>query len=226
MPEHDILTIEEVADYLRVSERTVYDWANKGTIPCGKLGTTWRFKRAEVEKWVDDRLSGNRPGPRSTTTPKPPSVSIAEILTVERVIMLDTERKEVALNSLIDCLAMAEEVTSRNTLAEEIFKREALMSTGIGFHVAVPHVRLDSVRELVMAVAISRQDIVDYESLDENPVRIICMIAARVDQHAQYLKTLGAMSSVLKRDSIRESLLDSDTCQAAYGILTREKAAS
>lgn len=226
MPEHDILTIEEVADYLRVSERTVYDWANKGTIPCGKLGTTWRFKRAEVEKWVDERLSGNRSTPRQRTTPKPPSVSIADILSVERVIILDTDKKEVALNSLIDCLARAEEVDSREALVDEIFKREALMSTGIGFNVAVPHVRLDSVSELVMAMGLSHKDIVDYESLDESPVRIICMIAARSDQHAQYLKTLGAMSSVLKADSIREALLDAKTPQEAFDILTLQKAAS
>ena len=40
----EILTIEEVAKYLRVSDRTVYDWAQKGEIPAGKIGTVWRFK--------------------------------------------------------------------------------------------------------------------------------------------------------------------------------------
>ena len=53
----DILTIEEVAKYLRVSERTVYDWAQKGEIPAGKIGTVWRFKKSEVENWVNARLS-------------------------------------------------------------------------------------------------------------------------------------------------------------------------
>ena len=53
----DILTIEEVAKYLRVSERTVYDWAQKGEIPAGKIGTVWRFKKSEIEKWVNERLS-------------------------------------------------------------------------------------------------------------------------------------------------------------------------
>lgn len=43
--EDDILTIEEVAKYLRVSERTVYDWAQKGEISSGKIGTVWRFKK-------------------------------------------------------------------------------------------------------------------------------------------------------------------------------------
>ena len=57
MKMHDIMTVKEVADYLRVSERTIYDWATKGHIPCGKLGTTWRFKRAEIEQWVNRRLN-------------------------------------------------------------------------------------------------------------------------------------------------------------------------
>lgn len=95
------------------------------------------------------------------------------------------------------------------------------MSTGIGFNVAVPHVRLDSVKDLVMAVGISRRDITDYESLDEKPVRIICMVAARSDQHAQYLKTLGLVSSVLKSEEIREALLEAPDAQAAYLILTQ-----
>ena len=45
--EDDILTIEEVAKYLRVSDRTVYDWAQKGEIPAGKIGTVcfWKNKR-------------------------------------------------------------------------------------------------------------------------------------------------------------------------------------
>ena len=51
--EDDILTIEEVAKYLRVSERTVYDWAQKGEIPSGKIGTVWRFKKSEIETWVN-----------------------------------------------------------------------------------------------------------------------------------------------------------------------------
>ena len=54
MPLPEILTIEEVARYLRVSERTVYDWAQKGKIPAGKLGFSWRFKRSDIQRWADE----------------------------------------------------------------------------------------------------------------------------------------------------------------------------
>ncbi len=217
MDKHEILTIEEVAQYLRISERTAYDWANKGTIPCGKLGTTWRFKRSEIERWVDDKLSGNRTRSSGDTQ----IVNLHDVLSPDRVLRLDTQSKSEVLNALIDCLSRTPDIKDAKLLREEIFHREELMSTGIGFNVAVPHVRLDSVTNLVAAVAISKRAITDYESLDEKPVRIICMVAARADQHAQYLKTLGLVSSTLKAESVREALLEAPDPQTAFLILTQ-----
>ena len=81
--EDDILTIEEVAKYLRVSERTVYDWAQKGEIPSGKIGTVWRFKKSEIEKWVNDRLSS---GSKSTTANQ--AVQIRNILSPDRIVYI------------------------------------------------------------------------------------------------------------------------------------------
>ena len=215
MEDHDILTLDEVAQYLRVSERTIYDWANKGSIPCGKLGTTWRFKREEVEKWVDEKLSGN------VESKTPDKITIEDVLTPDRILFTDANTKEAILNELAGVLGESESVSDPEALTKEIFIREELMSTGIGFNVAVPHVRLDSVSDLVMAVGISRTDISDYDSLDEQPVRIVCMVAARGDQHAQYLKTLGVVSTALKSKDVRESLIEASDEKSAYLILTQ-----
>lgn len=213
--DHDILTIEEVATYLRVSERTVYDWANKGEIPCGKLGTTWRFKRTEIERWVDERLKGPKQVVRTDT------VSLRDVLEPERVKLLACKTKNETLEALIDCLAAAPEVADREELKREVFERENLMSTGIGSGIGVPHVRLASVKDLVVAVGINEGDILDYQSLDDRPVRIVCMVAARADQHAQYLKTLAAISTLMKSQAVREALLDAGDVDAAYKILTQ-----
>jgi len=215
MPDHEILTIDEVAKYLRVSERTVYEWAHKGDIPCGKLGTTWRFKRTDIESWVDAKLSTKKP-PKVTG-----SLAVGDILAPERVTIFDHAKKHDALLAVIDSLATAPQVKDRDKLADEIFAREELMSTGIGFNLAVPHVRLPSVTDLVMAVGISKRDIVDYDSLDEQPVRVICMLAARDDQHAEYLKALGALSGILRADALRSALLNVATPDDAYSLLTQ-----
>ena len=48
-----LLTAMEVAAYLSVSKITIYDWAQKGRIPAFRLGHHWRFRRSEIEEWLD-----------------------------------------------------------------------------------------------------------------------------------------------------------------------------
>ena len=50
-----ILTIKEVAAYLKVNERTVYRLAASGDIPAFKVGGSWRFKAADIERWIEDK---------------------------------------------------------------------------------------------------------------------------------------------------------------------------
>lgn len=212
--EPEILTIEEVAKYLRVSERTVYDWANKGEIPCGKLGTTWRFKRSEIERWVDEHL-------RSTPKPEAPRpLSLGHLLEPERVILLAAESKHEALETLIDNLSEAPEVHDRDALAEAVYRREELMSTGIGMGVAVPHVRIPSVSNLVMSVGLSHEGFPDYESLDQVPVRLLFLIAAKETQHAQHLKTLSSISTIVRDKDLLQQVFNASDAGALYALLT------
>ena len=50
-----ILTIKEVADYLKVNERTVYRMATAKKIPAFKVGGSWRITQAELEKWIKEQ---------------------------------------------------------------------------------------------------------------------------------------------------------------------------
>ena len=55
----DILTIKEVAKYLQVTERTLYRLAQDGKIPAFKVGGSWRFRRADLDRWIKDQTSGS-----------------------------------------------------------------------------------------------------------------------------------------------------------------------
>lgn len=48
----DILTVEEVAEYLKLAKKTVYKMAVEGTIPAFRVGKFWRFKKTEIEEWI------------------------------------------------------------------------------------------------------------------------------------------------------------------------------
>ena len=209
----EILTLKEVAEYLRVSEKTVLNWAKKGEIPCGKLGGSWRFRRSELDRWLSQRL-GRRPA--SNARP-----SFDDLVTPERIVIIPgNPGKEEVLQRLIDLLAADPAVGSREELSQAIFARERLMSTGIGLGIGIPHCRLPSVRHIVMAAAVCPGGVRDYQSLDGAPVRFVFMVAAEQGAHAAYIKLLASITERLKDPGLRERLLNADTPRAAYRALT------
>jgi excisionase family DNA binding protein len=54
--EDKIMTLEEVAEYLRVKPQTIYTWAQEKKIPAAKLGKEWRFKKSMVDRWFIERM--------------------------------------------------------------------------------------------------------------------------------------------------------------------------
>ena len=53
MDDRELMTIEEIADYLRVKKRTVYEWLKKGKIPAIKAVGQWRFKKTQIDNWLE-----------------------------------------------------------------------------------------------------------------------------------------------------------------------------
>ena len=58
----EILTLEEVAAYLRLTPQTIYKWAQERRIPAVKLGKEWRFRRSILDRWLDEQMLGSDPG--------------------------------------------------------------------------------------------------------------------------------------------------------------------
>jgi PTS system nitrogen regulatory IIA component len=215
MIDDDILTIDEVAKYLRVSERTVYDWAQKGEIPSGKIGTVWRFKKSAIEKWVSDRLSTH------TMAGTTDAIAVDTIVSPDRILILNYSTKRDVLLALANNLATAPQVKNRQELVTEILKREELMTTAMGRGIAIPHVRLASVTDLVVSVGVSQTDIIDFHALDEDPVRLVFMVAAAYNQHAYYLQTISFFSARLKNLALRRELVNAKTPGEAYSLLLK-----
>ena len=62
--EDEILTLDEVAAYLKAGKRTVYRLAASGEIPAFKLGGTWRFRRSELDQWIAASINENETKPK------------------------------------------------------------------------------------------------------------------------------------------------------------------
>lgn len=51
----EVMNVNEVAVYLRVAPATIYRLAQKGQIPCGKVGRSWRFHKEAIDRWIASR---------------------------------------------------------------------------------------------------------------------------------------------------------------------------
>ncbi|MCG7878574.1 MAG: helix-turn-helix domain-containing protein [Candidatus Thiodiazotropha taylori] len=56
----EILTLKEVADYLKLAEKTAYRLAADGKLPGFKVGGSWRFKREDVSAWIEEQKSNSK----------------------------------------------------------------------------------------------------------------------------------------------------------------------
>lgn len=145
-------------------------------------------------------------------------LNLTSFLAPERIVHLEAGSKQEVLSRLVDLLAGTPEVTDGEALRKAIFDREKIISTGIGLGIAVPHARLKSITGLVAAVGVCR-DGIDFGSIDDQPVRIIIMIAGPEDTQRDYLRLLAHIALIFKNAKLRKDFLRAETTREMYDML-------
>jgi len=62
MDDKVLLNVKQVAEFLQLKESTIYSWAQDGKIPAIKIGRTWRFRRSDLDEWLESHLQGKKEG--------------------------------------------------------------------------------------------------------------------------------------------------------------------
>jgi len=133
-------------------------------------------------------------------------VYVHPLLSAEYIQFVESDNKSDTLRILIELISKSPNITNRDQFQKAIFERESIMSTGIGLGIAIPHVKIPEVKDLTIAVGISKHGI-EWDALDGQPVHIIFLIAGSADQHALYLRTLSKIVLVLKNSVRRKKII-------------------
>lgn len=214
MSDQGTLSIEDAARFLKVSVDTVSEYAARNEIPHSISNGKFLFKQEQIKRWAEEQLENN-------ASLLPEHIALDKILHKSRIkIIENVSQKEDAINILANCFLDVPGIKDKQELVEALLYRERLMSTGIGLGVAVPHVRLPDVKSLFLGVGVSRNDITDYDSIDNKPVRIIMMVIAGKGQHQDYIRLLGYLSLIVKNSIARDRLIASDSIDQVFNILT------
>lgn len=113
--------------------------------------------------------------------------------------------KVAVIEEMVDALALACGI-DRNGVLASILEREALMSTGMQFGVALPHGKHASVPILVTAVGLSPEGI-DFDSLDGAPSHIFVMTVSSPERVGPHIRFLAAIGKLMDRPAVRERVL-------------------
>ena len=135
-------------------------------------------------------------------------MTLGNLLTVSQILpeMKATERWS-AIVELVDLLVAQGQikVPDRDVVLAALRQREETMSTGIGFGIAIPHASSDRVEKVVAAFGRSTTGI-EFDSLDNAPVKFIVLFVVPKDQFQTHLRTLAAIAKFLNDRSVRERL--------------------
>src|SRR5204862_1848822 len=147
-------------------------------------------------------------------------MSSANLLPAKQIIpeMKATERWS-AIVELIDLLVSLGKIkpADRDSILAALRQREETMSTGIGFGIAIPHCSSDRLEEVVAAFGSSRRGI-EFDALDNAPVKFVVLFLVPKNQFQTHLRTLASIAKFLNHRSVRESLASATSADELLAI--------
>ena len=147
-------------------------------------------------------------------------MNLGNLLSVDRIVpQMQASERWSAIVELVELLVAREKVRpeDRDMVLAALRQREETMSTGIGFGIAIPHASSDRVSEVVAAFGRSMSGI-EFDSLDNAPVKFIVLFVVPKDQFQTHLRTLAAIAKFLNDRTVRERLGSAATGQDIYDI--------
>ncbi|MEA3475671.1 MAG: PTS sugar transporter subunit IIA [Candidatus Cloacimonadota bacterium] len=149
-------------------------------------------------------------------------IEIYKYMSADRIIDIQSNTKDEALRELADVISTSDKVTKKESFIKKIFEREKLMSTGIGYGIAIPHIRDKSIQDFVIALGRKKSGL-EYDSIDNKPVKLIFMIGASDKQDKDYIRVLSKLVLRLKNKNFVRQLLNARSADEIYGLIKKQE---
>lgn len=131
---------------------------------------------------------------------------LSELLNPSAIVLsLEATGKSDALAELVGVLEKAHGYDSGGEILERVRRREEMMSTAIGFGVAIPHGKAASVTRMAAACAVC-PDGIDFGSDDGTPTHLIILFVSPDQRATEHVRVLANISRLLKEESVRRDL--------------------
>lgn len=195
-----VLTLAEVAEYLKLSEKTLQKMVKNNDIPCTKIANQWRFSRIMLDDWLRSKMEVVPKNDLSRMIERESQFYPLSRLIDERFMIMNLASgdKRGVLSELAQVAFDNHLISDRENLISKLLEREGLTSTAVGNGIALPHLRNPSVKiinEPGIVIGISREGI-NFDSIDGGLTHLFFLILS--DSEVVHLRILSKLSSILR----------------------------
>lgn len=144
---------------------------------------------------------------------------IQELVKKENIMMkFLANTKEEAIKKLAEHAFSLDIVTDLSGFIHDVYQRESIVSTGIGYGIAIPHAKSIHVKRPSVLFAKSDEGI-PFDSLDGKDAQLLFLIAMPEDGTQAHLKVLAMLSRKLMHQDFRDALLDATSADEVLALL-------
>jgi mannitol/fructose-specific phosphotransferase system IIA component (Ntr-type) len=150
---------------------------------------------------------------------------LSELLNSKAVsLRLVARTKREALVELVQLLESAHGFKSQGEILDRVMRREAMMTTGIGNGVAIPHGKAKAAERMMAACAVAPEGL-EFESEDGQPAQLFVLFVSPENAATLHVKVLANISRLFKEESVRKTLREARSPQEFYAALQAAEAA-
>jgi PTS system nitrogen regulatory IIA component len=218
----EIMTLAELANYLKVAEKTVVRMARDGKIPGTKVASQWRFMRSMVDQWLESRMQ-----PVSTTNLFELLKMAPEVVPVSRLVSSELMIFDIKPGSVSEVLEQLTAPLESHNLVDDskaylqmLIERENLHSTAIAPYVAIPHARSptsSTLKSSALIVGICPEG-TEFGATDKKQTKVFILICSEDDM--VHLRLLAKISKLLSKPKVIDRLIKCRTSDQVIALLS------
>jgi PTS system nitrogen regulatory IIA component len=202
------MTLAEVAEYLKLSQKTLLKMVNNKEIPCTKIANQWRFSKIMLDDWLLSKMQVIPQNDLSRLIEQEYDfVPLSRLVAVETINCdIKARTRDEALEELADMAETAHLIKKKTLFLKQLIERENMISTSLDHGVAIPHLRKPSpelVNEPRIIIGISKLGI-DFNSSDGSKCHVFFLLIS--DSELVHLRILSRITQLLRKKTSLERI--------------------
>jgi fructose PTS system EIIBC or EIIC component len=150
-------------------------------------------------------------------------MKITDYLTAQYVsASVKGKTKNDVIEEMLYLISSSDRILDIEKIRRAVFEREQIMSTGVGNGFAIPHGKTDAVTDIIAGFGITERPI-DYDALDDKPVRLIFILVGKENMVGSHIKLLSRVSRLMNSEDFRNKLLTLQTPDAIIDAFRNEE---